>query len=60
LNSEWGVMYESSFPRYQAVVDAFINGDGQYVYTELTEPQSQSRVANPSLWKARIGLRYSF
>jgi len=60
LNSEWGVMYESSFPRYQPVVDAFINDDGQYVYTELTEPQSQSRVANPSLWKARIGLRYSF
>jgi hypothetical protein len=53
-------MYESSFPRYQAVVDAFINDEGQYVYTELTEPQVQSRVANPSLWKARIGLRYSF
>lgn len=60
LNSEWGVMYESSFPRYQSVVNAFINDDGQYVFSGLTEPQSQSRVANASLWKARIGLRYSF
>ncbi len=60
LNSEWGVMYEASFPRYQPAVDASINSDGQYVFKEFTKPDVQTRLANPSLWKARIGLRYSF
>jgi hypothetical protein len=60
LNDEWGVMYESSFPRFQSVVDASINDNNQYSFNEWFEPQSQSRVGGASLWEARIGLRYAF
>jgi outer membrane receptor for ferrienterochelin and colicin len=60
LNDEWGVFYESSFPRFQSVINASINDDNQYVFSSFVEPQSQSRVGRPSLWETRIGLRYSF
>jgi hypothetical protein len=60
LNSEWGVFEEVSFPRVQPLVDASLNDQGQYVFEGLLQPSGQSRVSTPSLWKARIGLRYSF
>jgi hypothetical protein len=60
INSEWGVLEEVSFPLLQATVDASINGDGQYVFEEFLQPSGESRVANASLWKVRIGLSYRF
>jgi hypothetical protein len=60
INSDWGVLNEVSFPLLQATVDASINSDGQYVFEEFIQPSGESRVANASLWKARIGLSYRF
>jgi hypothetical protein len=60
LNSEWGVQSEAPFPRLQALVDASLNGEGQFVYEELLQPPGQSVVTAASLWKARIGLSYRF
>jgi hypothetical protein len=60
LNSEWGVQSEVSFPRLQPLVDASLNGQGQYVYEELLQPSGEAIVTNASLWKARIGLSYRF
>jgi hypothetical protein len=60
LNSEWGVMTEVSFPRLQPLVDASVNGNGQYVFEELLQTSGESIVTTASLWKARIGLSYRF
>ena len=60
LNSEWGVQSEAPFPRLQALVDASLNDQGQFVYEELLQPPGQSVVTDASLWKARIGLSYRF
>lgn len=60
IRDDWGVLYESSFPRYQSVVDASIDGSGNYVYNEFFSPTSQSRATDASLWEVRIGLRYDF
>jgi len=60
LNDDWGVMYETSFPRAQEVVDASINDQGQYVFEEFIKPAGQTRVADASLWEVRMGVRYDF
>ncbi|GAB3019096.1 TonB-dependent receptor [Bowmanella dokdonensis] len=60
LNDDWGVMYEASFPRQQAIVDASINDNGQYVFEEFITPALQTRVADASLWEIRVGVKYSF
>jgi hypothetical protein len=60
LNDNWGVLKEASFPQYQRIIDASINANGQYVYTNWFEPNVQSRVGEASLWEARIGVRYQF
>jgi len=60
INSEWGVLEEVSFPLLQATVGAYINSDGKYVFEDFIQPSGESRVANASLWKARIGLSYRF
>jgi len=60
LNDDWGVMYETSFPRAQEMVDASINENGQYVYEEFIQPTGQTRVADASLWEMRFGIRYDF
>lgn len=60
LNDDWGVMYETSFPRAQEMVAASINENGQYVYEEFIQPTGQTRVADASLWELRMGIRYDF
>ena len=60
LNDDWGVLYEQSFPRNQAVVDASYDmATDQYTFTSF-RPGSQRRVQAPSLWQARIGISYRF
>ena len=60
LNDDWGVLYETSFPRAQQVVDASINDNGQYVYERFIQPAGQTRDADPSLWEIRVGVKYDF
>ncbi|WP_444931142.1 carboxypeptidase regulatory-like domain-containing protein [Microbulbifer sp. SSSA002] len=60
LNDEWGVMYEGGFPRYQSAVTASIDDQGRYVFEEFLDPAGQTRVADASLWSARMGIRYEF
>jgi len=68
LNDDWGVLYERSFPRTAPIVAASyvdVNGttwdfsDDLYSFNEFI-PQTQSRVASPSLWRIRIGFNYNF
>ncbi|MBT0585919.1 TonB-dependent receptor [Alteromonas oceanisediminis] len=60
LNDDWGILEEASFPRSQRVVDASINDNGQYVYSDFITPSLETRVAEASLWQVRLGVRYSF
>ncbi|WHI53247.1 TonB-dependent receptor [Microbulbifer sp. MLAF003] len=60
LNDDWGVMYEGAFPRFQAAVDASIDDQGRFVFNEFNDPAGQTRVADASLWSARMGIRYEF
>jgi hypothetical protein len=60
LNDEWGVLQEASFPLTDDVVQASINGSGQYVFERFNAPSLSGRVTRPSLWEIRVGVRYSF
>ncbi|WGL17144.1 TonB-dependent receptor [Microbulbifer bruguierae] len=60
LSDDWGVMYEGSFPRYQAAVETSIDDEGRYVFEEFLDPAGQTRVADASFWQARLGIRYEF
>lgn len=60
INDDWGVLYEASFPRQQAIVGASINDQGQYSYDEFITPARQTRDADASLWEIRVGVRYRF
>ncbi|RUO75773.1 TonB-dependent receptor [Idiomarina seosinensis] len=60
LNDDWGVLYQAGFPQYQEVVEATVDAQGRYVFSEFFEPAGQSRVTNASLWEARIGFEYKF
>ena len=71
INDDWGVLKESSFPRYQGAVtfpnsgppffnDAGIDAQGRYLFNSFSRPAAF--VANPgaSLWELRFGVQYSF
>ena len=60
LNDDWGILEEVSFPRQQAIVDADINENGQYVFNEFITPSLSTRVGDVSLWQVRVGVRYQF
>ncbi|WP_026376768.1 TonB-dependent receptor [Aestuariibacter salexigens] len=60
LNDDWGVLEEASFPRTQPIVDASINGNGQFVYNEFITPGLESVVSDASLYEIRLGVRYRF
>ncbi|WP_341939132.1 TonB-dependent receptor [Marinimicrobium sp. C2-29] len=60
LNDEWGVQYETSFPRMQTAVDVSMDDRGRYVYESFRDPSGPTRVGGPSLWELRIGFRYDF
>ena len=67
LNDDWGVLYERSFPRAAPLVQAsYLSyrtpgdySDDPYLFEEFI-PQSQSRVADASLWSIRLGFNYNF
>lgn len=60
IDSDWGVLYEASFPRTFRVVDARIDrANNQYLFNEYFE-RSLGRVTNPSTYEIRVGLNYKF
>lgn len=60
IDSDWGVMYEASFPRTFQVVDARIDrANNQYLFNEYFE-REEGRVTTPSLYEIRMGVTYKF
>ena len=68
LNDEWGVFYERDFPRTAPIVEASLIdtagtpndfSDDQYSFDDFI-PETQTRVADASLWKLRVGFNYNF
>ena len=68
LNDDWGILYETGFPRNQAIVGASLVdtnltpndfSDDQYLF-ETFSPRSQSRSSSSSLWSIRLGFNYNF
>ena len=60
LNDDWGVAYETSFPRAQDAVRASINDAGQYVFEEFLDPNGPTRETDASSWEIRVGVSYDF
>ncbi len=60
LNSDWGVKEQVGFPYVQAVARATINAQGQYVFSQFTNPRDQSIEDRTSVWNAAIGIDYRF
>lgn len=58
LNDDWGDFRQGSFVG-DSVVDADINEQGQYEYSEFGAPE-QNLVRAPSLWEVRVGISYKF
>jgi hypothetical protein len=57
LNDDWGIVKEGS--DQTSAVTASVNAAGQYVY-KFNSPTAENRRIDPSLWEARIGVKYSF
>lgn len=60
LNDDWGVYRQVNFEYNNPVVDAEVQGDGTYVYSNFDGDRGQRVNQEASLWQARIGLRYTF
>ncbi|WP_323844168.1 TonB-dependent receptor [Microbulbifer magnicolonia] len=60
LNDDWGVLYETGFPLSQTAVEVSLDEQNRYVFEEFLDPAGQTRVAEPSFWRARLGIRYQF
>ena len=58
LNDDWGVLEQGS--QLQGAVAASVNDANQYVFQEFTNPATQSRQNDASLWEMRIGVTYDF
>jgi len=72
LSDDTGVLYETSFPRFQGAVSVpntgppFFNDagidptTGQYLFDRFNPPAGQSRAADASLYEVRFGISYRF
>lgn len=58
LNDDWGRAESYNQPFNAPVVDVAI-ADGQYIYSNFTQPQPGVAKV-PSVWKIQLGLRYKF
>jgi outer membrane receptor for ferrienterochelin and colicin len=58
LNDSWGDFRQGSFVG-DRVVEASLNGSGQYVYESFNTAE-QSIARAPSLWEIRVGVKYTF
>ncbi|MEN7344319.1 MAG: TonB-dependent receptor, partial [Pseudomonadota bacterium] len=59
LNDSWGKVYDAQFFSID-VVDAEVNDQGQYVYTDFTDRPLTNLIENRSLWSVRMGLEVRF
>ena len=60
MNDDWGVMTKGSFVGNR-MVEASINGNGQYVYEEFNSGNEDQEIQNAaSLWQVRVGIDYKF
>ncbi|MCJ9427681.1 TonB-dependent receptor [Kordiimonas marina] len=60
LNNNWGRFEQVSFPYNSNVVRATINDAGQYVYTNFNGSVYSRFYQLPSLWKIKVGIKYTF
>jgi outer membrane receptor for ferrienterochelin and colicin len=60
LNDEWGVYQQVNFEYNNPVVDATIQDNGTYLYTNFDGDQGQSIRQDASLWSMRVGVKYTF
>lgn len=61
LDSGEGLMYETSFPRAQAIVGFGGIENGKYLYNSFKEGEgNQTVVTDASLYQIRLGVRYKF
>ena len=60
LNDDWGVLRQVAFEYNQPVIDAKINDDGTYTYTNFDGVRDQSVFSGSSAWSMRVGFKYKF
>lgn len=61
LDSGWGVLRQSGFPRLENIVDAsYTNNNSQYLFKTFNNQTVNGAYTNPSLWQIRIGGKYRF
>jgi outer membrane receptor for ferrienterochelin and colicin len=60
LNDDWGVLRQVAFEYNQPVIDAVINDDGTYTYTNFDGARDQTVYTDSSTWSMRVGFKYTF
>jgi hypothetical protein len=59
LNDDWGRLTDAQFFSPE-VVDADVNGAGQFVFTEFSDRSISRTYIGPSLWEVRMGIDINF
>lgn len=61
INDDWGVLYESSFPQRNAVVEADrLASTNQLIYRRLAAPNIDDPVDGVSFWTIKVGATWGF
>jgi hypothetical protein len=60
LSSDWGVLRQVPFEFNSPVVDAVINDDGTYTYTNFDGDRGQSIFTSSSTYSIRVGVKFTF
>jgi outer membrane receptor for ferrienterochelin and colicin len=60
INSDWGVLRQVPFEYNQAVIDATIEDDGTYTYTNFDGERDQRVFTSSSSYSIRVGVKYTF
>ncbi|MBF7071971.1 TonB-dependent receptor [Glaciecola sp. MH2013] len=60
INDDWGVLRQVPFEYNSAVIDATINDDGTYTYTNFDGVRDQGIFNDPSTYSIRVGVKYTF
>ncbi|MBO1254547.1 TonB-dependent receptor [Alteromonas sp. 5E99-2] len=60
LNDDWGNFSQVNFEFNNPVVDAELQSDGTYLFTNFDGDQGESLDVGASVWSARIGVKYTF
>ncbi|MBT1450418.1 carboxypeptidase regulatory-like domain-containing protein [Glaciecola sp. XM2] len=60
LNPDWGNLRQVNFEFNNPIVDATIQDDGTYLYTNFDGDRGQDLNINASTWSMRVGVKYTF